>query len=94
MRRSGIGTYFLSLLCVVGLTVALLPACGGGGGESCNSADGEIEGNEAACDAEEIDEEVDAAAEEAQDEAAEELEPAEDEEEDSEDEEDFDELNI
>jgi hypothetical protein len=52
--------YFLSLLLAAGMTLALLPACGGSGsGETCNSELGENEGEgvEESCEDEEVDEE-------------------------------------
>ncbi len=37
MRRTNMWTYFLSLICAAALTLVLLPACGGGSSESCNT---------------------------------------------------------
>jgi len=51
--------YFLSLLLAAGMTLALLPACGGGGGgDSCNSFEPESEEGEGACEDEEVNEEI------------------------------------
>jgi len=72
MRRNNLWTYFLSLICAAILTLAFLPACGGGGSnESCNTPANQVEGQEAACDAEETSEETEAAAEEVEMEATE-----------------------
>ncbi len=58
-RNSSTWVYFLSLLVGIAMTVALLPACGGGGGGSCNSELSEGEGNEEGCELEEVGEEED-----------------------------------
>ncbi len=59
MQRNGsTWVYFLSLILGVALTVALLPACGGGGGSSCNTpANAEAE-DKTACEVEEVAEEI------------------------------------
>ncbi len=60
-RNTSTWVYFLSLLVGIAMTVALLPACGGGGGGSCNSELNEGQGNEEGCELEEVtEEEIDA----------------------------------
>ncbi len=52
-RNTSLWIYFVSLLLAAGMTFALLPACGGGDGDSCNS---ELRGD--ACEDEEDGEEI------------------------------------
>lgn len=57
-RNQSMWAYFLCLISGAALTLTVLPACGGGGGgETCNSPDNQVEGQEDACDAEEVNEE-------------------------------------
>ena len=57
-RNTSMWIYFLSLLLAAGMTLALLPACGGGGGGgSCNTERGESEAEEGFCEDEEVGEE-------------------------------------
>ena len=58
MRRNGSNwLYFLTLILAGIMTLALLPACGGGGGgESCNT-EATNEADEPGCELEEVDEE-------------------------------------
>jgi len=53
-RRGFAGACFLSLI----LGVALLPACGGGAGDFCNSVENQQPGKEVECALEEIEEET------------------------------------
>ncbi len=67
MRRTNMWTYFLSLICAAALTLLLLPACGGGSSESCNTPLLEEAAPEL-CDLEEDDEELKSAEDELEDE--------------------------
>jgi hypothetical protein len=58
-RNTSTWVYFLSLLVGIAMTVALLPACGGGGSGSCNSELNEDPEAEEGCELEEVGEEED-----------------------------------
>ena len=56
-RNTSLWIYFVSLLLAAGMTFALLPACGGGGGNSCNTEATAEEQDNTNCELEEVDEE-------------------------------------
>ena len=57
-RSTSTWIYFLSLLLAAGMTVALLPACGGGGGGAgCNTESVDEEEDGTNCELEEVTEE-------------------------------------